>query len=95
MQAGDVVYSPSPNACFMAVLYGYVLDGKMEMKRLGRRPSARVFSPCSICSRANKSERFTVHARPPTASHPFRNYWAWFTTMQITVIPLQQLQTLG
>jgi len=23
MQAGDVVYSPSPNACFMAVLYGY------------------------------------------------------------------------
>jgi len=40
MQAGEVVYSPSPNACFMAVLYGYVLDGKMEMKRLGRRPSA-------------------------------------------------------
>ncbi len=24
----------------------------------------RVVSPCSICSRANKSERFTVHARP-------------------------------
>lgn len=54
----------------------------------------RVVSPCSICSRANKSERFTVHARPPTASHPFRNYWAWFTTMQITVIPLQQFEPL-